>query len=181
MRAYVLVAASFVVALCVFACLSVCFVVDFLLLSFSDTCLLSGNSGTRLFWPPSHSLVLCVSVCVLVCASTRPLPTGARNCCSAAPVLDHSSIPPLRSSSTPMPDTRSCRCGSRHPVRTYARPLLLDRFGPRPLSSTSSCARWLWDSQVGRSSSLWPKIVGFCSLTCICCCLLLLSSSLLLL
>ena len=36
--------------------------------------------------------------------------------------------------------------------------------------------------QFKRSSSLWPQIVGFCSLICICCCcLLLLSSSLLLL
>jgi hypothetical protein len=60
---YVLVAMSFGVALCVFACLSVYIVVDFLLLSFPDTCSLSDNSGTRLLWPPSHSLVF-VCLCV---------------------------------------------------------------------------------------------------------------------
>ena len=77
--------------------------------------------------------------CVLVCALTRSLPTGAaihqplqprllRSSTiqvldhsdfrplqtSAAPVLGHSSSPPLCRSSTQMPDTRRCRCGSRH-------------------------------------------------------------------
>ena len=142
MHAYVLVAVSFGVALCVFACLSVCFVVDFLLLSFSDTCLLSGNSGTRLFWPPSHSLVLCVFVCVHVCASTRPLPTGA---VIAARPLRSSATPVLRHSAAPAP-----RC----PTLGAVAAALDTRSGPTLDHSCSTA------SVLGRSPRPVPVLGG---------------------
>ena len=81
-------------------------------LSLTDTCSLSGNSGTRLLWPPSHSLVF-VCLCVPRLGHYPQVPQFL-HCsslgCSGPRPFRFSTVPHIGRSSP-----RRCRCGSRHP------------------------------------------------------------------